>query len=103
MVARQPLLSGEDPDWSGEVPSLHRLLDILTAAMSAEEDGYSQRLICATYTVIWLLCRVVPGFWEQVTESDAFGSVTQDLLLDPRQALRHRVAKIITETCGKEQ
>lgn len=102
MVDRQPSLPGEETNWSGEVPPLRRLLDILTAAVSTEEDGYSQRLICATYTVIWLLCRVAPGFWDQVTGSDAFGSVTQDLLLDPRP-LRHRVAKIITETCGKEQ
>ena len=70
--------------------------------MSTEEDEYSHRLICATYKVVWQLCRVAAGFWEQVTESDAFGSVTQDLLLDPRQELRHEVAGIITTACGKE-
>lgn len=103
IIACQALQSSQKVGWSGKAPPLHRLLDILKAAASNAEDEYSQRLICATYTVIWLLSVVAPGFWEEVMKSDAFGSATQDLLLDHRPALRHRIAKIITEACSKEQ
>lgn len=71
-------------------------------AISTAEDEYSQRLVWATYTAIWLLCRVAPSFWEQVTESDAFGSATQELLLDHRKTLRDRVYNILKEACGKD-
>lgn len=72
-------------------------------AMSTAEDEYSLRVICATYTAIWLLCRVDTSLWEQITESDAFGSATQELLLDPRKALRDRVYSILKEACSKDQ
>lgn len=102
-IAWRTSLSGQSTDWSGKALPLSRLLDILKDTAAAAEDDFSTRLICATYTVIWLLCAVDPDFWEEATGSDALGSVTQDLLLDPRQELRQKIAAIITETCGKEE
>jgi hypothetical protein len=82
---------------------LSRLLDVIETAATAPENEYSTRLVCATYTVIWLLGRVAPAFLEEIMASETLGSVTQDLILDSRLELRRKISAILSEACSNDQ
>ena len=96
-------MTNQDSDWPGNAPPSRRLLDILKTAASGPEDEYSLRLISSTYSAVLLLSILNSGFWDEVSKSDTFGSITQGLLLDSRAGVRNKMSQIIREACQKEQ
>ncbi|PKS12676.1 hypothetical protein jhhlp_000884 [Lomentospora prolificans] len=99
----QMSVTSQEMDWADKAPPLDRLLTILREAHSTPKDAHSLRLIPATFTAILLLCVVSAGYWDELTKTDAFGSLTQELLLDPKFAIRDKISQIIKDACLDEQ
>ncbi|CAI4218916.1 unnamed protein product [Parascedosporium putredinis] len=95
-------VSNKETDWEESTPPLDRLLAILREAHSNPNDEHSLRLIPATFTAILLLCVVRAGCWDELVKTDEFGTLTQELLLDPRFAIREKVSKVVKEACRDE-